>query len=343
MAVLVGCIEDLFERLPVALYRSARDGRLLMANPALATLLGYESLAELSESSRDVESYYVDPSQRMSWLEQITDEEVVVNFDVELTRRDGTTVWVRDTARAVLGEDGELLYCEGALIDVTEKVRAQMAKDEFIATVSHELRNPLSVLLGMAHELAEDYGGFSEDERKEIADVMARQAEDASWIIEDLLVAYRGDGAQMAFVKEEFDVTEEIRRVLETVEQPIVLETAELVPPVIADPRRTRQILRNLITNAVKYGGDEIVVRTRTSIGTDNVDVLVCDSGEPLDPSEASRIFQSFERGRASSDSRSVGLGLTVARRLADLMGGSLVYEHDGRTAAFIVTLPAAT
>jgi PAS domain S-box-containing protein len=343
MDVLVGAIEDLFARLPVALYRSGRDGTLLLANPALATLLGYESLDALEEANRDVNTYYADPAQRALWLEEIAAKGVVVDFDVELVRSDGSTVWVRDTARAVFEEDGSLAYCEGALIDVTEKVRAEKVKDEFIATVSHELRNPLSVLLGLAHELANDYEGFTEEERQEMADVMARQADDASWIIEDLLVAYRGDRVRMGYLAERFDVADEIRRVLEAEERPIAFFQGDDVPDVVADPRRTRQILRNLVSNAIKYGGDEIVVKTRRSERDDAVEILVCDNGEPIEPEETKRIFEAFERGALGGDGRSMGLGLAVARKLADVMNGSLVYDHDGEQAAFVVTLPAAT
>jgi PAS domain S-box-containing protein len=339
LTMLIGGIEELFRRLPVALYRSAPDGTLLAANPALAALLGYESHVEMMDTFETVESVYVDASKRELWLNQISEVGEVHDFDVELRRRDGSTVWVQDTARAVY-EDGRLLYCEGALIDVTEKVRAKKARDEFVATVSHELRNPMSVLLGLAQELANDYESFSEEERREIADVMAREADDASWIIEDLLVAYREDMSRVAIIAEAFDVTDEIDRVLESVDRSISVDIGENSRQVFADPRRTRQILRNLISNAVKYGGGEIVVKTRRS--GSSVEIMVCDEGEPLDSDESQRIFESYERGSGLLDSRSVGLGLSVARKLAGLMNGYLVYNHDGESASFIVTLPAA-
>lgn len=341
VTTLIGGIEELFRRLPVALYRSAPDGALLAANPALAELLGYESVPELTEDIATVESFYVDTSYRKLWLEQISRWGEVLDFDIELRRRDGTTVWVQDNARAVYGEDGDLIYCEGALVDMTEKVKAKKARDEFVATVSHELRNPMSVLLGLAQELATDYEGFSEEERREIAEVMARQADDASWIIEDLLIAYREDVSRVSVGREVFDVSHEIRRALEGIDEPITFEPGDDAIHVMADPRRTRQILRNLITNAVKYGGDEVRVVTRRR-GGDRIDIRVCDTGSPLDPEEAERIFQSYEQGSGLRDARSVGLGLSVARKLAGLMNGSLVYEHDGTYSSFIVTLPAA-
>lgn len=339
--LLIGGIEELFRQLPVALYRSAPDGELLAANEALAHLLGYETISELMSAVSTVEAVHADPTQRLQWLAEISEKGVVREFDVELRRRDGTTVWIQDTARAVFDEDGQMLYSEGALIDVTERVKAKRARDEFVATVSHELRNPISVLLGLAHEVAVEYESFTDEERREIAAVMAQQADDASWIIEDLLVAYREDMSQIACLAEDFDVREEVERVLEGLDCEVTVDIEEGAHMVNADPRRTRQILRNLVSNAIRYGGEEIRVSSRRR--DEVIDVLVSDSGEPLDPDEAQRIFESYERGSGLLDSRSVGLGLSVARKLAVMMGGRLEYEHDGRYSSFIVTLPATT
>lgn len=337
----LGGIEELFRRLPVALYRSAPDGALLAANPALLDLLGYDSFEQLSDEIASVASFYVDSSLREEWLERIVASGETLDFDLELRRRDGSMVWVQDIARAEFDEDGNLLYCEGALIDMTEKIRARKARDEFVATVSHELRNPLSALLGLAQELANDYESFSEEDRKEIVGVMARQAEDAAWIIEDLLVAYREDTSRVTVLPEPFDVGDEVERVLETVEKPVAYEPQLDATRVYADPRRTRQILRNLISNAVRYGGDEVKVTTRRH-DDKSIQVVVCDDGEALDPDDARRIFESYERGNRPLDPRSVGLGLSVVRKLATLMDGHVEYEHDGSYSRFIVTLPAA-
>jgi PAS domain S-box-containing protein len=336
----LGGIEELFRRLPVALYRSTPDGEVLAANPALADLLGYESVSDLTDSTADIGSIYVDPAKRELWLDKISEDGVVDDFDIELRRQDGSTVWVQDVARAVFDDQGGLLYCEGALIDITGKVKARKARDEFVATVSHELRNPISVILGLALELANAYESFDDEVRREIAEVMARQSEDASWIIDDLLVAYREDVSQVSVASEEFDVHAEIGRVLEGVEEEIVFEADEDASRVVGDPRRTRQILRNLISNAIRYGGDDIKVITRRG-GEQSIEILVCDDGAPLDPGEAERIFEPYERGSGLSDAKSVGLGLSVARKLASLMDGYITYRHDGEHSAFIVTLPA--
>ena len=342
MPTLTEGLNDLFARIPVAIYRSAPDGSLLAGNPALAELLGYDSVEQMIEEGAGVEPFYVDPSVRDAWLETIVSDGVVRDFDIELKRTDGTTIWVEDTAQGVFDENGDLLYCEGALIDVSEKVRAQKAQTEFIATVSHELRNPMSVLLGLTKELSADYDGFSDSDRREMTRVMAHQAEDASWIIEDLLVAYRADVSQVTVGMEDFDVVDEIERVLEFIEKPVTVVADEGADRMVrGDPRRTRQILRNLISNAVRYGGEEVEVRTERQ--HDMIRIMVCDDGQALGPEEVERIFQAFQRGeQRPRDSRSVGLGLPVAKTLAGLMGGDLVYRHDGEFSSFIVTLPAA-
>ena len=117
---------------------------------------------------------------------------------MQLSRPDGTTIWVRDSARAIRDDKGEIQYYEGSLIDVTDKFEASRAKDDFIATVSHELRNPLAAMLGLGQELADHYDTFTDEERRDMANMIARQADDASWLIEDLLVAYRDNMSQIS-------------------------------------------------------------------------------------------------------------------------------------------------
>jgi len=328
-----------FRRTPVALYRTTPGGELLAANEALAKLLGYESVDALRQALTTVGGCYVDPSRRDEWLRVICDVGVVYDFDVQLRRPDGTTLWVQDTARAVRDQSGETLYFEGALIDVSEKVSARRTRDEFIATVSHELRNPIAAMLGLGEELDKGYDSFTDQERREIAQLIARQAEDASWLIEDLLVAHREDTGRIAISKEAFDLTKEVERVLEVIDSPVTVEVDGGEAMVEADPRRARQIIRNLVDNAVRYGGDEIVIRIEAR--DDEVGLLVCDSGGPIAAEEVSRIFEPFGTRDNTTHPKSVGLGLSVARKLARLMGGDVVYEHRSGWSRFIVTLPA--
>lgn len=332
-------LSDMFRRMPVALYRTTAGGEILAANTALANLLGYDSVEEMRSGLTIVDSIYVDPQRRHHWIEEISDAGSVHDFDVELRRPDGTTVWVQDTARAIRGTNGHIEYFEGALIDVTEKVKAQKARDEFLATVSHELRNPITVMLGMGEELANNYDAFSDEDRRDMAKLIARQADDAAWLIEDLLVAYREDLSRVAVTLQDFQITKEAERVLEVVDQPVELEVRGEESRVYADPRRTRQIIRNLVSNAIRYGGEQILIRVEPT--GDRVELRVCDSGTAIPQQELERIFKPFETGTGERHPKSVGLGLSVARKLARLMEGDLTYRYVDGYSCFVLSLPS--
>lgn len=333
-------LKAFFRRMPVAFYRTSTTGHLIAANPALAGILGFDSVEEMMAQLKTVETIYMEPAQRAAWLRRMATEGVILDFDVQLSRPDGTTIWVRDSARAVRDEHGEIEYYEGSLIDVTDKFEAEKTKDEFIATVSHELRNPLAAMLGLGQELADNYDTFTDEERRDMAQMIARQADDASWLIEDLLVVYRDNLSQVSVSLQEFDVTKEIERVLEVVDYPIDIKVLEGSSRILADPRRTRQILRNLITNAMRYGGEEI--RVTIDKAADRLEVKVQDSGKPIPDADVERIFRAYERGKGPSHAGSVGLGLNVSRRLARLMDGDLTYRHEGGWSEFVLSLPSA-
>lgn len=332
-------ISALFNRMPVALYRSSRDGELLAANNALANLLGYDSVEDVREGLARVQSVYVNPEIRDQLMDKIEKTGIVYDFEVELKKKDGSTIWVQDTATAVRDDKGTVIYTEGALIDVTEKVEAKKAKDEFLATISHELRNPLAVVLGLGEELATNYESFTDDDRRDMANLIARQADDASWIIEDLLIAYQDDVGKVSVSRRDFDITKEAERVLEVVDYPIDIRVDAEESRIFADPRRTRQILRNLVSNALRYGGDLVTMYVGSADG--HVMVKVCDSGAEIPQAEVDQIFEPFVRGEGDQVTASVGLGLSVARTLSELMGGSLEYRYEGSMSCFVLTLPS--
>jgi len=329
-------LSEFFEHLPVPLYRSAPDGALLAGNTALARILGFESMEALRGHSGSVNDFYPDPAAREVWVETVRADGTAHDFDVELRRHDGQVVWVRDTARAVYDEEGELRYFEGCLIDVTDRIRLERSRDQFIATVSHELRTPITAIFGLSKEMASAYASFAEEDKKEMIALVAHEAEEASWLIEDLLVAHRADFADVKFSMDSFPILDEIRRVAESVDSKFTIIGEEGIL-VVADPLRTRQIVRNLLTNAVRYGGSEASIEVEQT--GEMVKVSVCDSGEPIDDATLEYIFEPFVG--TPQNTQSVGLGLWISRRLSELMGGSIQYRHDGERSEFILTLPA--
>ncbi len=217
------------------------------------------------------------------------------------------------------------------------------AKDEFIASVSHELRTPLTAVVGFTAELSERFDSMTRTEIEEFASVAHRQATEVAHIVEDLLVAARADTDQVSVSVEPVDVrsvvesvTAETIRLHELSPSSFVISGAATA---LTDRGRFRQILRNLLTNALQHGGPNIEVQIGVDAG--RVVVEVIDDGPGVDRHEMAHIFepyQSFHQHQGVTGS--IGLGLFVSRTLAELMGGTLEYRHRPGETTFRLELP---
>lgn len=230
------------------------------------------------------------------------------------------------------------LLRHGARLRLEELVRS---KDQFIASVSHELRTPLTVVAGMADELSAGWNEFGEAEINELLGLMVEQSRDMTDLIEDLLVAARADIGKVAVSIEEVDVVSEIESVLGSLrpDERLRVRFDGQQVTALADRVRLKQIVRNLVTNAIRYGGSTIdMVVTQ---GAASVSVVVKDDGPGIAERDRERIFEPYHVAHNSvGQPSSVGLGLTVSRKLAHLMGGSLTYRHDEGSTFELVLQP---
>ena len=222
---------------------------------------------------------------------------------------------------------------------VEESLRdVAIAKDRFVASVAHELRTPMTAVVGFATELELRLADLDESERSEIISILARESREVAAIVDDLLVAARADIGGLALRSEPVALAQAAHDVIAGLgSDTTVLADGETV--VVGDVVRVRQIIRNLVTNAVRYGGTKCWVRVSADGGTGSVQVR--DNGEGVPADYADQIFQPY--GQANSRnavSGSVGLGLSVARQLARAMGGELsMIREDGET-VFNLGLP---
>lgn len=218
------------------------------------------------------------------------------------------------------------------------------SKDRFLATVSHELRTPLTVVLGVASEVGPNWDDLPQDDRLDLLAMMSEQANEASNIVEDLLVAARSDPSQLRLAIENTELRSHIDYALASLpkeDRPRIKRSAH-GQRVEADSTRLRQIIRNLLENAVRYGGDRIEIRSWREDAT--VWLTVSDNGIALRRKDLERIFEPYERSY-SSESESptgVGIGLYVSRMLARLMGGELDCDRPNGQTIFRLRLPAA-
>lgn len=220
-----------------------------------------------------------------------------------------------------------------------EKLATLLAsKDRFVASISHELRTPLTAVVGLARELAERE--FPPEERLEFQNIIAAQATEVSYIVEDLLVAARRD-VGISVHLEPCPVPEIIRAVTSAIHVPVALTIPDHLEA-YADPLRLRQVIRNLLTNAQRYGGEHIELEA--TAGNGSVQIEIRDDGEGIRENDATRIFEAYETASAAAaEPASIGLGLSVARTLAHLMHGDVRHRRDGEWTVFSLEVPVAS
>lgn len=270
------------------------------------------ALASYREFHRLDDALHSDEAERRARL-------TATRFQVERARREAELAQTRITELEALDQD----------------------KRDFLASISHELRTPLAAVLGFATELAESWDFFEPDEARALVRLIAGQSADISAIVDDLLTVTRLEAGTMNIFPARIDLHADLADMVESAGRDALRAIEWEGDAVVwADPLRVRQIIRNLITNAIRYGGDRIRVVVRSEGDTAVIEVR--DSGGPIPEPRVRTMFDPFDHtDNGGRTPNSVGLGLAVARSLARFMNGDLTYRHDGES-VFIVSLPNA-
>jgi PAS domain S-box-containing protein len=269
-----------------------------------------------------------------------------------ITRPDGET---RDVTVAVVrartNADGEPVAIL-TLHDVTSQARADRLKSDFVATISHELRTPITPIKGYAQLLLARGDAMTPEKRRSAYELIADRADHLGRLVEDLLMASRASGtlgSKLATTPQGNDLRTIVSAAVESfpaLAGRLELEQPETAVPVWCDSVRSVQILCNLLSNAIKYSpeGTAIGVRVPESeFGDTHAVITVTDSGCGLAAGDTERVFERFYRVEDSMTMRTSGsgLGLYIARELAIAMGGSLtVASQPGQGSTFTVRLP---
>ncbi len=328
---------------PAVVRRAVNRARILRVNAAAVALLeasGPDDLLGVRDSDRmapETLEAFVDA------LVALYEGKTFYEQEVPATTMKGRPIWLQARSVDSSSEKPATTILVG-LADITHIKARQEAmaelvrsKDEFIAKVSHELRTPLTAVLGLTREMAGERA-LSESEHAELMHLVAGQAEEMAYIVDDLLVAARAETGSISIESVTVDMVAALRSTLNGLAMRLD-DLPDAIPDAVGDPNRVRQILRNLLTNAQRYGGP----KTRILAGAtfDNVWIEVCDDGEGVPAEDSEHIFAPY--GVAHSGVHgSVGLGLSVARQLAEMMKGSLTYRRDRGETVFRLNLPIA-
>ena len=304
------------------------------------------------------------------------------SYDVEyrtIGLEDQIERWVAARGQAFFAEHGRAVRFIGTFLDVTAKMMveqeraallaaeqearaeaenartraedASRAKDEFLATVSHELRNPLNAILGWSRVLLEEGEELPLERRRKGLEVIARNAKAQVQLVEDILEVSRIVSGKLRLATAPTDVRGVVEAALDTVRSAaqakgVVLEaTFDLeLGPIVADEDRIQQVLWNLLSNAVKFTprGGSVHVEARRASG--EVVLSVTDTGEGVDPAFLPFVFDRFRQADGSTTRLhgGLGLGLAIVRHLVELHGGTVSADSggSGRGATFIARLP---
>ncbi|MBT8214062.1 MAG: GAF domain-containing sensor histidine kinase [Acidimicrobiia bacterium] len=216
-------------------------------------------------------------------------------------------------------------------------------RDTFIATVSHEIRTPLTAVIGYIGLLADPNAGLSPEERAELMATVGRQAGEVSHMIDDLLMAAKAESGSLSVTAVNVNLAAQTAQVLEGLDQGRAQDVDVRTEHVraIGDPARVRQVIRNLVTNAFRYGGEDVSIGT--FVDGNRCGVEVSDNGAAIPNDSLEKIFSPFEKSSTGPVvSGSIGLGLPISRLLAERMSGSLNHLRRHDRTVFQLELPTA-
>ena len=360
---------SIFDNAIDGIYRSSLAGRQLRANPALVRLNGYATEEEMLRSVNDIASeWYVEPGQRAEFMRLLNEFGQVENFESEIFRhKTRERIWVSENARLVRDGAGRPLFYEGTVRDITalkrvdqeliqarkEAEAANNAKSQLLANVSHELRTPLNAILGFSEILqGELLGSLGQPRYREYAKDIHDSGLHLLSIIDDLLDLSKIEAGRRNLNDDVVDLFELFEAVSRLVRErashaglTMSIELPPGLPAVKADKRALRQVLLNLLSNALKFtptGGHIALEAMREGDG--GIGFRVRDTGIGIAASDIPTALEPFGLIDSSLSRKypGTGLGLPISRALIELHCGRFeVTSELGIGTTVTVYLPA--
>jgi len=355
---------NIYENALSGIFQITPDGKYLSANPALAKLYGYESTAELVAAQPNFKNQlYVNPQRRQQFMSLMDLYGILSNFESQIYKKDGSIIWVSENARVVCDEEENPLYYEGFIKDITANKEAEIqmqeakeaaeaankAKSTFLANMSHELRSPLNAVLGFAQVMIRSKT-LSQDNQENVG-IILRSGEHLLSLINQVLDLSKIEAGRTTINEKSFD----LYRMLDDLEDMFALKAEEKglqllfdrdaeVPHYIhTDEVKLRQVLINLLNNAIKFTSEgEVSVQVKGGIGNEHnnsnakipdrysLHFEVQDTGAGIAPDEINQLFEAFVQTKTGRDSQEgTGLGLAISRQFVQLMGGDITVSSE--------------
>ena len=274
------------------------------------------------------------------------------DYDIEhrVVWPDGTVRWVSERGDVLRNEIGEAVRMLGVAQDITGHKKVDQLKDEFVGMVSHELRNPLTVVIGALHTALTEEERLPQQERRQLLQDAASEAESLSHILGNLLELSRIQADRMLLYPEPVSVRDLAGQTIERIaarapSHRFSLEFPGDLPAVNADQLRLERVLYNLLENATKYSPEGSKIRVFARREGEYLVTGVSDQGRGLSIEDQAQLFEPFHRLREHrlAGISGTGLGLPVCKRLVEAHGGDIWVESEpGDGSTFYFSLPLA-
>ena len=353
----------LFENANDIIATLTMDGIITTVNRAAEALLGWSRAELVGQHFRTVTTPAAAARVEDRTRRFLNGEKLKSNLEVEVVRKNGSVVLLECRTRTMYDKDGKLTGVQGIFRDVTARKRteeslrdaketaeqADRAKSEFLSLLNHELRTPLSVILGYLDLFLDGAFGLPSEEQRTILYRLHANACSVLDLVSDGLNLNRLEAGRLVVEHTEV-VIPELLQAIET-ETYGVRELSGLrftwpvdrdLPPLSSDPGKLKVVIKNLLNNAIKFTPTgEITVGAHSCEG--GVEIYVTDTGIGIPVDQQSEIFDAFRQGSTANvrGLMGVGLGLHIVKRLLDLLGGTISVESEvGKGSTFRVQLP---
>ncbi len=372
---------SIFENVAEGIFQIDGEGRFIKANPAVARIYGYNSVAELTENVVEFgRAQQTDPTRRTALLDDLSSASRVTDFESEIIRADGTVAWISESIHAVRDAEGQCLYYEGTVHDITgqryaaaaqaqardEAVKSAEIKSDFLSTMSHEIRTPMHGIIGMTGLLLNTE---LKPEQEELVRLIASCGDNLLSLINNALDFSKIEAGCLELDNQPFALRPSLKEVIDLLSVQasnknltLACEVDPRIPEVlVSDLTRVRQILFNLISNSMKFtpsGGrvDVVVTGHQLDEKVENhghigaIDpwmfhFTVRDTGEGIPEEKLHRLFRPFSQVDATISRKhgGTGLGLAICHRLCEMLGGAIWLESEvGMGSNFEFTVKAA-
>ena len=326
------------------------DRTLVSWNPAMERITGISKEAATGRQCDEVLGLHLHDAGAQGTVPIAVLLEERGAHDLLVTRSDGSERWLRYTSNPMPNRETDSSDFVIVARDVTKELETDQLKSDFVATVSHELRSPLTPLKGFVRALLDDLVEDSPEARHEYYEIMWRAVERLEHLINDLLDVSRVEAGKVDLESRPFDVAELVEtshRQMQSEAEGRAVEVAGPQEPVMAfaDPFRVDQVVTNLLSNAFKYSTPDSSVRVSVETDGERARIGIHNEGEGISIEDQPHVFERFYRSETGlrREVGGVGLGLFICQRLVVAMGGEISVESNpGHGCTFSFWLPLA-